>query len=168
MREAYDLREFSEIDPSVPIRNFRRVTPWLWRGGQPGAEGIESLAQLGARTVISLRRGKIAMNAEREKVESVGMKFVNSGLAYWLLPKAEVITSFIEMLDDETNHPIFLHCLHGKDRTGLMVAIFRIARQGWTFDKAYTEMKLCGFHRFSVRSFKWVLWNFARKHGSRI
>ena len=39
MREAYDLNEFSEIDTDVPIRNFRRVTPWLWRGGQPGAEG---------------------------------------------------------------------------------------------------------------------------------
>ena len=71
MREAYDLRELMSIDQSVPIRNFSRVTPWLWRGGQPGAEGIESLAQLGARTVISLRRGQTAVNAEREKVESL-------------------------------------------------------------------------------------------------
>ena len=58
------------------------------------------------------------------------------------------------MLDDERNHPIFLHCLHGKDRTGLMVAIFRMARQGWSFDKAYTEMKLCGFHSIQREKFQ--------------
>lgn len=157
---------FSELDPKVPIRNFRRVTPWLSRGGQPGLEGIQALSQMGVRTVVSLRRGRNAVEAERKHVEAAGMTFVNLALSYWLLPGEQTIATFLELLDDQSKYPIFVHCLHGKDRTGLVVALFRVTRQGWTFEEAYREMKLCGFHRFRVRNFKWLLWHIARKYKS--
>jgi len=154
----------SQTDPSVPIRNFRRVTPWLFRGGQPGAEGIETLKNIGVKTVINLRFGKRTINAEREPVEAAGMTFVTLPLSYWFLPNEQTIADFLAILDDQSAHPVFVHCLHGKDRTGLLVAMFRVARQGWKVEDAYKEMKMCGFHRFRIRNFKWMLWRFARKY----
>jgi tyrosine-protein phosphatase SIW14 len=162
-----ESKEFCESDPSVPIRNFYRVTPFFFRGGQPGQEGIDALAKLGVKTVVNLRWGKRTVEAERQPVETAGMKFISMPLNYWFLPNDQSIAFFLEILDDESNHPVFLHCLHGKDRTGLLTAMFRVARQGWPVELAYKEMKLCGFHRFRIRNFKWLLWRFARKYRER-
>lgn len=153
----------SERDPAVPIRNFRRVTPWLFRGGQPGTDGIKALTDLGIKTVISLRWGRSAVEIERRYVEEAGMRFFNVRLNYWFLPSQETINQFFSLIDSEESRPIFVHCLHGADRTGLVIAMFRMTRQGWTVQEAYREMKMCGFHRFRVRNFKWMLWRFARK-----
>jgi protein tyrosine/serine phosphatase len=164
MPDRQDNELFAQADPTVPIRNFRRVNDWFFRGGQPNAEGIEALAKLKVGTVVNLRRGRPSVEAERQAVEAAGITFVNIALNYWFLPTEETIAQFLRILDDETNRPIFVHCLHGKDRTGLLVAMYRVARQGWPVELAYKEMKLCGFHRFRVRNFKWLLWRFARKY----
>lgn len=118
---------------------------------------------MGVRTVVNLRRGKGSVNAERQKVEAAGLHFINIALNYWFLPTEQTISGFLELLDNEANRPVFVHCLHGKDRTGLLVAMYRVARQGWSVEDAYKEMKYCGFHRFRIRNFKWLLWRFAKK-----
>jgi protein tyrosine/serine phosphatase len=46
---------------------------------------------------------------------------------------------------DTDQHPIFVHCLHGRDRTGLMTAVYRVHFDGWPVEKAYEEMLECGF-----------------------
>lgn len=148
---------------ATPIKNFHRVTEWLFRGAQPNPGGIEYLAESGVKTVLSLRCGTRAASTERAAVEEAGMRYENIPLSYWKVPTEETIDRFLELVDDSTNHPIFVHCFHGADRTGLMIATFRIARLGWTFQQAYDEMKRCGFHRFGVRHFKWVLWFYARR-----
>jgi len=164
MVDPHESELFSQPDPTVPIRNFRRVNEWLFRGGQPGVEGVAALSKLGVRTVINLRRGKRTVEAERQPVQAAGMTFINIPLNYWFLPSEQTIEQFLSIVDDETKRPVFLHCLHGKDRTGLLVAMYRIARLGWTVEKAYREMKYCGFHRFRIRNFKWLLWRLARRY----
>lgn len=162
------LQFCSEPNAEVPIRNFRVVKPWLYRGGQPGADGVLALKELGVKTVVNLRQGRRSVEAERRHVEAAGMNFVNIPLSYWILPSEQTINSFLDLLDDEETHPVYVHCLHGKDRTGLLIAMYRLAKEGWPLDEAYREMKYCGFHRFSVRNFKWLLWRFARKHAESI
>jgi protein tyrosine/serine phosphatase len=150
---------------SVPIRNFHQVNDWLYRGGQPGSDGIRAVKEMGVRTVISLRWGKNGVDTERALVESLGMNFINIRVNYWNLPTQEILDEFLALLNEPEKRPIFIHCLHGKDRTGLLISIFRIAHDGWTVDKAYAEMKQHGFHRFRIRNFKWMLWTYARKAG---
>jgi len=150
---------------SVPIRNFHKVNDWLYRGGQPGSDGVRALVQLGVRTVISLRWGKRGVETERISVEAAGMKFVNIRLNYWNLPSQAILDEFLSLLNDPEQRPIFIHCLHGADRTGLLIAIYRIAKDGWTVENAYAEMKQYGFHRFRIRNFKWMLWSYSRKAG---
>lgn len=147
----------------APIKNFHRVTPWFFRGAQPTGEDIERLAQIGVKTVVSLRCGKRAAKAEKAAVEAAGMRYENIPLSYWKIPNEETIDHFLALVDDSFNRPVFVHCFHGADRTGLLVATYRIARLGWSFQEAYDEMKRCGFHRFGVRHFKWVLWAYAQR-----
>lgn len=147
------------------VRNFHKVTPWLYRGGQPTHDGFKELAQRGVKTVISFRWGLKSAAMERSVVEAEGMQFISMPLNYWTLPTARMVELFFTYVDDPARRPIFIHCFHGSDRTGLFVGIFRMAREGWTVKDAYHEMKKCGFHRFRIRHFKWVLWHYSRKAG---
>lgn len=147
----------------APIKNFHQVTSYLYRGGQPGHEGFNWLAENGIKTVVSFRWGAKINQAERKAVEAAGMKYISMPLNYWNLPTQAVIDSFLVLVDEEQNHPMYVHCLHGADRTGVLVATFRMARMNWTVDEAYKEMKACGFHRFRLRHFKWILYQYARR-----
>lgn len=145
------------------VRNFHEVTPFLYRGGQPGRSGYEALAAAGTKTVISFRWGKKIVQTEREAVESLGMKFISMPLCYFKTPNIEDCEQFLQVVDECENWPVFVHCFHGSDRTGLLIAMFRLTRQKWKVDDAYKEMKECGFHRFRIRHFKWRLYQFAGK-----
>lgn len=149
----------------VPIRNFHQVEAFLYRGGQPLKEGFIALKEMGVKTVICLRWGKKVIEAEKAAVESLGMTFISMPLNYWNLPKTETVDRFLALIDDTENHPVYVHCLHGSDRTGILLAIFRIFRQGWTFDQSYDEMRKFGFHRFRLQNFKWWLRKFTRSAG---
>ena len=146
------------------IRNFRKVTPLLYRGGQPQLDQIQGLKEYGITTVVCLRYSPVTIARERRAVEAAGMKFISIPMFYWRVPSNEEIEQFMDLMEDESATPIFVHCYHGADRTGLLVGMYRIARQGWSFDAAYAEMKKCGFHRFTLRHFKWILWHYAKRH----
>ncbi len=40
--------------------------------------------------------------------------------------------------------PIYVHCEHGKDRTGLVIALYRMRADGWSQEQAAAEMKEMG------------------------
>ncbi len=145
------------------IKNFSEVAPGIFRGGQPDSRGWDHLKSLGVKTVISLRWNKSKIDWEREVVQSHGMSYVSLPLTYWDWPTEKQIQQFLAILDDKQALPVFVHCLHGSDRTGLMVAIYRLSRHDWDADRAYAEMRKHGFHRVWVYHFKWVLYDFARK-----
>lgn len=148
---------------SAPVPNFRQVNEWLYRGGQPDAEGLRYLRSLNIRTVISLRWWKSVIATEKLAVPALGMNFISIPLNYWTYPSPEDIELFLSILDDEKQRPVYVHCKHGSDRTGILLAIYRMARQGWSADQAYCEMKACGFHLFKMYHFKWAVYRFARE-----
>lgn len=41
---------------------------------------------------------------------------------------------------------LYVHCRRGVDRTGFVIAAFRMRHEGWTYDAAVAEMKSMGFH----------------------
>jgi protein tyrosine/serine phosphatase len=150
-------------DQHITINNFRRVNSWLFRGGQPQADEFEQLAKIGIVTIISFRWNGKVIAQERQKAQEYNFNLFSIPLSYWVLPTRKEIERFFTIIDDASKRPIFVHCLHGSDRTGMFVAIYRMAREGWTADAAYTEMKEAGFHRFRMHQFKWAVYGFARR-----
>jgi protein tyrosine/serine phosphatase len=127
------------------IKRFQQVDARLYRGGQPDAQGFAALQRLGVRTVVNLRHSV----DEQRLVESAGLRYV--ALPTHLRPfgvsgglSAETVRSFFQLVDDESNGPVFLHCRRGADRTGTLVAMYRVARQGWTPEAAYKEARATG------------------------
>ncbi len=151
-----------EID-DIPVKNFLTVTDWFYRGGQPDDTAIEALASRGIRTIISLRWNLGTVKTERALAEKYGLNFYSIPLSYWILPTRKEIDFFLSIIDNTSKHPVFMHCLHGRDRTGMLTAIYRIAREGWTANDAYAEMKTNGFRHIRMHQFKWAVYGFERR-----
>jgi protein tyrosine/serine phosphatase len=129
-----------KAQPDLP--NFHQVYPFLYRGGEPSPQGVRKLHAMGIRTVIDLRAVTKKSRAERALAESLGMKYVQLPMSSEPPTKYQVDT-FLAHADRARagGPPVFLHCQHGSDRTGSMMGIYRVTRDGWTYDQAYQEMR---------------------------
>jgi len=125
--------------PGVP--RFIQVTPHLYRGGQPSEEGFQSLAKMGIDIVIDLRGSR---RHERDLVTKLGMRY-EAMPWHCPRPKDQVFARFLLLLRRNPKKKIFVHCRLGDDRTGMMIAAYRMAEQGWTAQQAMQEMKALGF-----------------------
>jgi tyrosine-protein phosphatase SIW14 len=127
--------------PGLP--NCYQVTPNLLRGAQPSAEGMRNLETLGIRTVVNLRM----FHSDRTKLRGTNLEY--EGIFFNpLRPKVKKVVRFLRIVGDPARSPVFVHCNHGADRTGTMVALYRIVFEGWTKEDALKEMreKSFGFH----------------------
>ncbi len=130
------------------LPHFFQVNERLYRGAQPKPEGWAQLAKLGVKTVIDLRqRTEHSCEAESLAVYEAGMRYVSFPMNGFATPTNGQIESFLNLLDDDA--PAFVHCKLGRDRTGTVVAAYRIARDKWTNEKARAEAIQCGMQWYS-------------------
>jgi tyrosine-protein phosphatase SIW14 len=126
----------------VGLPNFGQVTPTLFRGGQPGVDGIESLKKIGVSMVIDMRSS--LNNHEKIAVNKLGMQYVSIPW-HCPFPHDETFAQFLKVIQDNPGKKVFVHCRLGDDRTGMAVAAYRMAMQGWNASRAMKEMELFGF-----------------------
>jgi protein tyrosine phosphatase (PTP) superfamily phosphohydrolase (DUF442 family) len=130
------------------VPNFGRVTDTLYRSGQPSAAGFQELKKLGIEIVVNFRNERGEVGTEQHEVEALGLRYVSIPWSSFHDPASRQVAEFLELLQGNPRQKIFVHCHHGADRTGVMVAAFRIAMQNWTPRQALAEMKAFGFHSF--------------------
>jgi protein tyrosine/serine phosphatase len=130
------------------LPNLGQVTPALFRGGQPKKEGYAELKELGIEIVVNLRDDAEEIAAERLVVEQNGMRFVSIPWNARRGPNDPQVAEFLELVRANPERKIFVHCKAGKERTGVMVAAYRIATQGWTAPQALDEMEFFGIRGF--------------------
>jgi tyrosine-protein phosphatase SIW14 len=126
---------------SVKIFNFGKVNPNYYRGSQPNAQEVASLAAIGVKTVIDLRNDEDGDVVEARNVEQAGMKYVNIPMTTHETPAADKLAKFLKLVNDPENQPVYVHCVEGRHRTGVMTAVYRMTGEGWTSDQAFKEMK---------------------------
>ncbi len=130
------------------VPNFGRVTATLYRGGQPSAEGFQELKKLGIEIVVNFRNEHDEIAGERREVAALGLRYVSIPWSSWHRPDDRQVAEFLLLLRANVDKKVFVHCHHGADRTGVMVAAFRIAFEHWTPAQALAEMGEFHFHRF--------------------
>jgi tyrosine-protein phosphatase SIW14 len=132
------------------LPNFHKINENLYRGGQPTAEGIRKLAQMGIKTIINFRDARENVHREKEHAEANGIRFINLHLSNWFASKDEEIHKIIEVIRNPEHYPVFIHCKRGADRTGTVVAVYRMLHDGWTATQANREAKLRGIGWWQV------------------
>jgi tyrosine-protein phosphatase SIW14 len=108
---------------------------------------------MGITTVVSLRDS----HSDREKIRDTGLAYEHIYVKAWH-PEEEDIVRFLRIVANPTKTPVLVHCQHGADRTGTMLAIYRIAVEGWTKEEAIEEMTKggFGFHEAWVNLAPWI------------
>lgn len=129
------------------VENFAKVSPALWRGAQPTAEGFRNLAAAGAKTVVSLR----ARGDDLELLAGTDLKYIRIQTSAWN-PDEVPLVLFLKIIQNPNNWPVFVHCAQGRDRTGYAVAIYRMVVENWAVDDALHEMFDFRFNRFWFRN----------------
>ncbi len=123
------------------ISNFHAVNDHVYRGAQPSGEGIQNLAKMGVKTVIDLRADDTAI-AEKKQVEAAGMRFIQIPMHGMETPSDQAVQQALALF--ESAGPVFVHCRRGADRTGTVVACYRIAHDHWDNRKALGEARQFG------------------------
>jgi tyrosine-protein phosphatase SIW14 len=123
------------------LPNFGRVTENLYRGGQPTSDGFNALHTQGVGIVINLREDRSEVVSEKRQVESLGMKFIGIPWSANHEPSSDQIVEFLDLLRANPGTKIFVHCRRGADRTGVMIATYRIAVEHKRVAEAVSEMR---------------------------
>ncbi len=125
---------------SIRIDNFGQIDPTYYRGAQPQGRDYADLAALGVKTLINLTSDDAAPD-EGAMAERVGLKHVRIPMTTREAPTSTELASFLEIVNDPANQPVYVHCVGGRHRTGVMTAIYRMTQAGWTAEQAFKEMK---------------------------
>jgi protein tyrosine phosphatase (PTP) superfamily phosphohydrolase (DUF442 family) len=145
--------------PPVPPRvgtpppEYHEVRSGLFRGGHPDRSALEYLKSLGVNTIVSLQQpdgskleGDSAEDfaAEEKDVASLSLRYVSVPMSSW--SSTETYDQVWEQLQPLLAKPsgIYVHCQHGHDRTGLVIALERVFLEHWAPEKAHDEMIALG------------------------
>ena len=124
----------------IRIDNFGRVDATYYRGSQPEGRDYADLAALGVKTIINLTSDDAEAD-EQTMTEQAGMRYVHIPMTTHRPPTEAQLTEFLRLVSDPAGQPVYVHCVGGRHRTGVMTAVYRMAVQRWSADQAFKEMK---------------------------
>ncbi len=138
------------------LANFGRVNASLYRGAQPDAAGLAQLQRLAVATVINLRMPDDVRPDEATSVRNHGMVYQQVPLHGFRAPTPAEVERLLALIESSPA-PVFIHCEYGADRTGTIVACYRIRHDGWTPAHALAEAKLYGLSGWEFGMKRFVL-----------
>ncbi len=139
---------------TLDAMNFGIVNVNLSRSGLPSDKDLEYLRnEMKVKTLINFCT-KTNVSHEEEKAKQLGFTYIHFPWSahfynilrlnyYWRIAEALLV-----LLRDETNYPIHVHCFHGRERTGMMIAIYRMVVDQYSFVEALDEMKQYHFNPY--------------------
>lgn len=134
----------SGID-GIRIDNFARVNATYYRGAQPQGSDYADLARLGVKTVINLIGDEDRDSGEQRSVEAQGMRYIYIPMSTRKAPTSTQVQQFLSIVNDAASQPVYVHCVGGKHRTGVMTAVYRMNHDGISGGAAFNEMKQFGY-----------------------
>jgi tyrosine-protein phosphatase SIW14 len=133
------------------VPNFHQVNATLFRGGQPEKGALLRLKEIGVKTIINLRDDDERARDEAVEAQAGGLRYFNIPFARFDRPSDKEIDDVMKVINSPDNQPIFIHCKRGADRTGTVIAIFRIEHDGWTSEQAKAEANHYGLGFWQVK-----------------
>lgn len=131
--------QWAEPVPSREVSNWYRVSPDVHRCAQPGRKGMQELAEFGIRSVVNLRE----YHSDQTTVAGTPLALREVPLDAGDLTYEQLVVALKAVL--AAQKPTVVHCWHGSDRTGAVIAAYRIAVEGWTPSAALDEMVAGGY-----------------------
>jgi protein tyrosine/serine phosphatase len=145
---------------AVHIDNFGKISPTYYRGAQPKGRDYTDLAALGVKTLINLTSDDASPD-EKSMAEKAGLGYFQIPMTTHVVPTVAQLAEFMKIVNDPAKQPVYVHCVGGKHRTGVMTAAYRMSHDGWTAERAFNEMKQYKFGAdFLHAEFKQFVYSF--------
>jgi tyrosine-protein phosphatase SIW14 len=141
---ALTLNALAQEARYAELPNFHQVNSQLYRGAQPKAGGLQKLKAIGIKTIVNLRSEDDQTRAEGKAARSLGLRYCRIPLPGFSEPKDKDVQQVLDIVNAPDNQPVFVHCRHGEDRTGTIIACYRITHDGWTAAQAKKEAESYG------------------------
>src|SRR6476660_6144425 len=147
----FRLSTLASADPAVTgVPNCQTVNDQVLRGGQPTDAGFGRLAAMGVKTIIDLQEEGSRSHDEKKLVKALGMRYINIPMKGMTTPTEKQISHALKALDDTSGGPVFIHCKRGADRTGVVIACYRIQHDHWDNQKALSEARSYGMSWYQL------------------
>jgi protein-tyrosine phosphatase len=136
-----------------PIRNFCVVTSQvLWRGERPNKADATWLVEHRVGTIVNLQE---IQNDHDAFDAAAATPDLTRSIDYFQLPDFEPLHminwSFLDShvarflaIVSEAPRPVYVHCMDGIDRTGVLIAAYRVLIEGSSREEAIAEMARFG------------------------
>lgn len=108
--------------------NYNRAWPTVGSAGLLKDGAVRQAKEIGFATIVDLRTETEGTAKEREAAKDVGIGYVNIPVAT-RAPKPAQVDRFIELMRDESRHPMLVHCASA-NRVGAMWALYRVKADG--------------------------------------
>lgn len=139
--ELVGVIELSGLRYPVSAYEFK-VSAGLTRGSRiddPAGHG--KLAQQGFKGIVDLT---LEGTNDAQAGKAAGLNTLNVKILDNSAPTQKQVKQFLDFATDPKNSPCYVHCQAGKGRTGVAVASYRMAVEGWPPEKAIAEARKFG------------------------
>lgn len=158
---------FSGCSTAPLSLSIHETSPGVFEGRKPKTEAdFATLRQNKIRTILSLQTLTCAVEPERKRAEQNGLALLNVPiLASPFGPRERNVKAALQILATPSLKPIYVHCLLGRDRTGVLLALYRVYYENWTPEAAWDDMiRRGGFKsRLGMLGFEMYFWRHTRR-----
>ncbi|MDR1130316.1 MAG: tyrosine-protein phosphatase [Prevotellaceae bacterium] len=126
---------------SLGLDNLYRIDEGVYRSEQPGRKQFKALEEYGIKEALNLR----AWHSDSRLAKGTGLILHRVRMDAHNANDYDVVAAL--RIIKNRRGAILIHCHHGSDRTGLIVAMYRIVFQNTSREDAIAEMRSgFGFH----------------------
>ncbi len=140
------------VEPSGPVTsvvnvqpNFHMVTPGIWRSAKLNPESLERMKSYKLKTIVNLRLDNENEPWEDTLAKKLGIQCFHFPISPAKVVPAKTVDAVLSILSDPARQPVLVHCAAGRDRSGMIIAAYRIAHKEWSFSDIYQEMMMYGY-----------------------
>src|SRR5689334_16780152 len=156
------------VDQIRGIPNFHSVNDQVYRGGQPSNQGFRSLAAAGFKTIVDLREDDERGKDEKKLVKALGMHYVHVPMKGMKKPSDKDVSKALKVLHEDKSAPVFIHCKRGADRTGVVLACYRMEHDNWDHQQALSEARQLGMSWYQIPLIRYVQSYRPHGHGTGV
>ncbi len=115
------------------------VTENVYRGPFPDQRILKRMSELGIKCLVTLCDEEDASRVVNNYCQQEGLDHYHIPISPLEGPSKEQTRQFLQIVERKSKLRLYIHCIHGRDRTGAMIAMLRL-HQGWSFEDAFAEM----------------------------
>jgi protein-tyrosine phosphatase len=133
--------------PGTSLVHFVSIDKNVYAGSKPKSDAdFAFLQSTGVRYILEVHFLPFLNGRERRRAKRHGIELVSVPMnASPVPPREKHVNRALRIMQSKEYQPVYLHCVLGRDRTGLLLGLYRMYFNGLTKEKTLKEMKASGF-----------------------